>query len=93
MAFNLLTFLGNVALMLAAVWLLLALVGLKFRSFKTLRRAYTGCLLHLGSVVATWLWLTPRIQQEGGGRIADPYFQYPAELPVEAGPEEVDQWP
>ena len=79
----------QLAAAVVAVYILLFLVGIKVRSFKTLRRLYLKGVFFVLRRAAHWLWITPQTKREGVGYVADSYASYPGE---EAGVEEVDLW-
>ena len=71
------------ALWLAATWLVLALLGLKWRLFRTVRQGYGKLLKAVVVAAATWLW-APEMERQGGGQVA--------QAGGELDEKEADQW-
>jgi hypothetical protein len=63
------------ALVLVCIWLMMGLLGLKWRVFQSLRRGYGSLLKSLALGTAGWLW-APEMQRQGGGYIAQTYTGY-----------------
>jgi hypothetical protein len=68
---------------LAAIWLILALLGLKWRLFRTVRQGYGSLLKAVAGAASTWLW-APEMERQGGGQIAPAGGEFNGK--------EADQW-
>ena len=70
------------------IWVVLALLGLKWRFFGSARRGYSNLIKTLVAAAATWLWVSPQVEREGIGQV--PQFRLPYE--DEFGDEEEEPW-
>ena len=71
------------------IWMLLALLGLKWHFFRPARRGYSKLIKILGVAAATWLWVSPHLKREGIGQVAQSRLPYEDESDDE---EEEDPW-
>ncbi len=58
------------------IWVVLALLGLKWRFFGSARRGYSNLIKTLVAAAATWLWVSPQIEKEGIGQVAQSRLTY-----------------
>jgi hypothetical protein len=75
---TLLNFTFQSALLLLGIWLTLALLGLKWRVFKSMRQVYSNLVKTVILAVAAWLW-APEMKREGGGQVAQAGSEYQEE--------------
>jgi hypothetical protein len=60
------------------MWLILALLAARWRSWKPVYEGYITLLRVLLVGTARWLW-TPGLEREGGGQIAQPHISFQGE--------------
>jgi hypothetical protein len=82
----------EVAVLMLIFWVILVLLGLKWRLFRTVRQGYSKLLKAMVVASAEWIW-TPEMQRQGGGYIAQPSSEFQDKGADEW--EELDQedWP
>ena len=85
---SLLVLVSQIVGVLIGIWLILALLGLKWRWLRGWRQVYGKLLKTIVIATATWLWVSPRIQHEGIGQVAQSRLLYGGEI----YPEEEDPW-
>lgn len=57
------------ALFAGLIWLILAAMSVRWRSWRPVRSAYLGLLMAILLGIARWLW-SPEFPREGGGQVA-----------------------
>ena len=75
-------------LFVLVIWVVLALLGLKWRFFGSARRGYSNLIKTLVAATATWLWVSPQLEREGIGQVAQSRLSYQDE----SDEEEEDPW-
>ncbi len=70
------------------IWVVLALLGLKWRFFGSARRGYSNVVKTLVVAATTCLWVSPQIEKEGIGQVAQSRLSYEDEPDEEVE----DQW-